>query len=179
VANLYLIDDAPLCSRCCQGMNIRYSAQYGFGRAARRAAQDKRLDALIATLETTEPLRFKPAPASWGGVAQRVYNSRKLTQTMRRRLIELRLDQLASQQARERAVDDDSLDTMKPRAETRELIDVTAIWRANSSETLSQALDKAQITILSALNSDDPQRRLNAAKLLLRTKQARDRGIST
>jgi hypothetical protein len=67
---------------------------------------------------------------------------------------------------------------MRPRAEARDLIDVTAIWRANSSETLSQALDKAQVTILSALNSDDPKRRLNAAKLLLRTKQARDRGLS-
>jgi hypothetical protein len=177
-AQLWLVEDAPRCWRCCEAMNIRRVSQYGFGRAARRANQDKRLDELIAKLETKTPLKFKPAHPSWGGRAQQVYNSRALTQVMRRRLVQLRLSQLASQQARERAHKDDELDTMQPRAEARELIDLTAIWRANSSETLAQALDKAQVTILAALNSDDPQRRLNAAKLLLRTKQARERGLS-
>ena len=62
--------------------------------------------------------------------------------------------------------------------EARQLIDLTPIWRANSTETLQQALDNAQVIILAALDSDDPQRRLNAAKLLMRTKQARDRGLA-
>ena len=40
------------------------------------------------------------------------------------------------------------------------------------------ALDKAQSTILEALQSDDPQTRLNAATLMLRSRQARERGWS-
>jgi hypothetical protein len=66
---------------------------------------------------------------------------------------------------------------MQPTAEAQALVDLSAIWQANSSETLNQALDKAQLTILAALSSDDPQQRLNAAKIMLRTKQARDRGL--
>ena len=174
---LYLIDDAPRCTKCCQAMNIRYASQYAFGREARRRAADKRLDALIAKLETTEPLRLNGAPSSWRGRAQQVYRSQRLQDAMRRRLIELRLEQLAYQQARDYADDGDTLTTMKPVEPARQLIDLTPIWRANSTETLQQALDQAQITILAALESDDPQRRLNAAKLMLRTKQARDRGL--
>jgi hypothetical protein len=174
---LYLIEDAPLCSRCCEAMGLRHRSRYGFGRAARREEQDKHLDELIAKLESSERLRLKPAPASWGGRAQKVYCSRRLTDSMRRRMITLRLNQLAYQQSTECAEDDDILDTMRPRPETRDLIDVSAIWRANTAETLSQALDKAQTTILSALNSNDPKTKLNAVKLMLNTKQARDRGL--
>ena len=94
---------------------------------------------------------------------------------MRRRMITLRLHQLASQQASERANDDDVLKTFRPLA--GQTIDFTPIWRANTPETLQQALDNAQIAILSALESNDPQQQLNAAKLLLRSKQARDRGL--
>jgi hypothetical protein len=39
----------------------------------------------------------------------------------------------------------------------------------------SLALDKAQATILEALQSNDPQTRLNAASLMLRSRQARTR----
>jgi hypothetical protein len=172
---LYLIDDAPLCCKCCAALNIKHSASYGFGRETRRRARDKLLDQLIAKLETSEPLKLKPAPASWRGKAQQVYRSRSLHEAMRRRLIELRLHQLAYQQTRDEA--DDTLQTHQPVAAARQLIDLTPIWRANSTETLQQALDTAQVIILAALDSDDPQRRLNAAKLMLRTKQARDRGL--
>ena len=174
-ATLYLIDDAPRCIRCCEAMNIKHASKYGFGRDARRKAKDRALDALIAKVETTQRLRYKPAPSSWRGKAQHVYQSQQLQEAMRRRLIELRLEQLAYQHAN--ANEGDTLTTYQPVAEAKQIIDLTPIWRANSTETLQQALDNAQVTILTALDSDDPQRRLNAAKLLMRTKQARDRGL--
>ena len=97
---------------------------------------------------------------------------------MRRRLIELRLGQLASQQASSLAKDGDTLRTYQPTAEAaKQLIDTKPIWRASSTEQLQQALDAAQVTILAALNSRGPSTRLAAAKLLLRTRQARDRGL--
>ena len=174
---LYLIDDAPRCHRCCDKLNIKHASQYGFGREARRKAKDKALDALIAKLETKEPLLFKPAPSSWRGRAQMVYRSQHLHEAMRRRLIQLRLHQLAYQDAKACADKGDILVTHQPVPEAKQLIDLTPIWRANTAETLQQALDAAQIIILAALDSDDPQQRLNAAKLMLRTKQARDRGL--
>jgi hypothetical protein len=176
-ATLYLVSDAPLCPQCCDAMNIKHASKYGFGRDARRKARDRLLDALIAKVETNESLRYKPSPAHWRGKAQHVYRSHRLQEAMRRRLIELRLEQLATQQASERAFDDDALKTYRPSADAGQLIDLTPIWRANSAETLQQALDKAQVIIIAALESDDPLQQLNAAKLLLRTKQARDRGL--
>jgi hypothetical protein len=97
---------------------------------------------------------------------------------MRRRQIELRLSQLASQQARSLAKDGDTLRTHQPRQTARQLLDIRPIWRAKSTEQLQQALDSAQATIIAALNSDDPQQRIDAAKLLLNTKQARERGFN-
>jgi hypothetical protein len=176
-ATLYLIDDAPRCVRCCAAMNVKYSSQYGFGRDERRKAADKRLDALIAKLETTQSLRLKPTPANWRGKARQVYRSHRLQEAMRRRLIELRLNQIGYQQGRDYADEGDTLTTHQPVAEAKQLIDLRPIWRANSPETLAQALDTAQVIIIAALESDDPQQRLNAAKLMLRTKQARDRGL--
>lgn len=176
-STLHLIDDAPLCARCCDALNIKHASKYGFGREARRKARDRALDALIAKVETNQSLRLKPAPSSWRGKTRQVYQSRRLQQAMRRRLIELRLEQLAYQQNRDYADDDDTLQTHQPVAEARQLIDLRPIWRANTAETLQQALDHAQCIIIAALESDDPQQRLNAAKLMLRTKQARDRGL--
>jgi hypothetical protein len=170
-STLYLIDDAPRCVKCCNAMNIRNRSEYGFGRNERRRASDKHLDEIIAKLETKERLRIKPAPAGWGGKAQIVANSQSLTVRMRRSMIVLRLNQLADQR------DKHPLKSYEPVAAARQLIDIRPIWRANNSETLAKALDKAQVIILAALNSDDPQRRLNAAKLMMRTKQARDRGL--
>ena len=78
-ATLFLIGDAPRCHKCCDAMNIKHRSKYGFGRATRRRASDKALDQLIAKVEAKQPLRFKPAPACWGGKAQIVYNSQSLT----------------------------------------------------------------------------------------------------
>jgi hypothetical protein len=174
---LYLVDDAPLCVRCCAAMAIAYRTRMGFGRSERRHARDKALDQLIAKVETQTRLRFKSAPANWGGRCQLVYRSRSLAVSMRRRLIELRLAQLASPQASSLAKYGDTLRTYQPTAEAKQLIDIKPIWRASSTEQLQQGLDAAQVTILAALNSDDPRQRITAAKLLLNTKQARERGL--
>jgi hypothetical protein len=53
-----------------------------------------------------------------------------------------------------------------------------SLWVAKSTEDLEIALDKAQSAILQALQGDDPQTRLNAATLMLRSRQARERGWS-
>jgi hypothetical protein len=174
---LYLIDDAPRCVRCCAAMGITYRTRMGFGRRERQRARDDALDRLIEKVETERPLRFKPAPASWGGKCKLVYRSRSLSASMRRRLVELRLCQLATQQASSLAKDGDTLRTHQPNEAARQLIDIRPIWRAGSTEQLQQGLDAAQVTILAALNSDDPRQRITAAKLLLNTKQARERGL--
>jgi hypothetical protein len=156
---------------------VAYRTRMDFGRSEHQRARDQALDRLIAKVETSERLRFKPAPANWGGKCQLLYGSRSLTASMRRRLIELRLNQLASQQASSLAKDGDALRTYQPTVEAKQLVDTKPIWRASSTERLQQALDAAQGSVLAALNSDDFRTRLAAAKLLLRTRQARDRGL--
>jgi hypothetical protein len=65
----------------------------------------------------------------------------------------------------------------KPRAAAIEAVpDLKSLWRARSTEDLEQALDKAQATILRALKSDDSPTRLRAASIMLRSRQARERG---
>ena len=173
---LWLIEDRPLCRRCCEGMGIVHRSKWGFGRHERLRARDQKLDELIAKLDaTTGPLRFSPAPKHWRGKARLVSNSRRLTARMRRSLIFCRLAMLASQQAAEPG-DDGVLRAYQPRTEAARIVDIKPIWRATSLEVLQQALDRAEITVLAALDSNDPQQRLNAAKLMLRTKQARERG---
>ena len=170
---LHLIDDRPLCWKCCDAMNIKHATRYGFGRATRRLARDRKLDEVIAKLEATEPLSLNPRPPSWRGSAKRINNSQRLTNSMRRRMISLRLDQLAHDHARNGV----RVTARWPAAAAKQLIDLKPIMRARTHEGLQQALDKAQAVIIAALSSDDPQQRLNAAKLMLRTKQARDRGL--
>ena len=172
---LWLVEDRPLCARCCNGLNIWHRTKWGFGRRERLKAKDMVLDELIAKLEATAPLRFSPPPKHWRGKAQLVANSRSLIGRMRRSLITCRLNQLATQQAAKQG-DDGLLRGYQPLAEAARATDITPIWRATSVEVLQQALDHAQITILAALDSNDPQERLSAAKLMLRTKQARARG---
>lgn len=174
---LYLIEDAPLCTRCCDAVNIKHASVYGFGREARRKAKDRALDAVIAKVETTVPLRLKPTPAHWRGKTKRVTNSQSLLLRMQRSMISLRLNQLADQHESQRADKRDVLKAYQPTTAARQLVDIRPIWRANTSETLAQALDTAQCAILNALNSPNLQQRLNAAKLMLRTKQARERGL--
>jgi hypothetical protein len=170
---LYLIDKAPRCSKCCEAMNIQHRSKYGFGYAARRLVKDKQLDATIAKLETQQPLRLKPAPASWGAKAARVYNTSALTLLMRKRMVELRLSQIAMQ-----TLPGEGIASHLPSAAARQLVNVKDIWRAPTTESLQRALDKAQIAILSELNSDDPERQRIAATLMLNTKQGRQRNFS-
>jgi hypothetical protein len=173
---LWLIEDRPHCRHCCAGIGIVHRTKWGFGRYERLRARDQKLDELIAKLDAaTGPLRFNPAPKHWRGRARLVSNSRRLTARMRRSLIVCRLTQLASQQAAKQG-DDGLLRAYQPLAETARAIDIKPIWRATSVEALQQALDRAEVTVLAALDSHDPQQRLNAAKLMLRTKQARERG---
>lgn len=176
-ANLYLIEDKPLCWKCCNAMNIQRRSKYGFGRATRQEVADRNLDRLIAKLETTERLRLKPTPPSWAGRAQAVYNSRRLSERRRRAMISLRLEQLANQQDRERSQGNARIKTYQPLADARSIINVQPIWRASTAERLQQALDKAQRQIIKALDSHDPEIQASAARLMLRTKQARDREI--
>jgi hypothetical protein len=168
---LYFIDARPLCPRCCTAMNIKHRSKYGFGRAERHTAKDKALDELIAKIESTTPLRLK-TPESWRGKAKRVYRSQALAVSHRRRMVALRLNQIADQM-----LPGDQLTSRKPSAAAKQLVDVKRIWRARTSETLSKALDKAQGVIIRALESDDLETRRNAAKLMLNTKQGRERGL--
>jgi hypothetical protein len=176
---LYAIDDRPLCWRCCDKLNIKHRSKWGFARHERLRAADQHLDQIIAKLETNEPLRFKPAPASWQGKARRVYRSRRLTQFMRRRMITLRLSQLASQHAQVTG----RLNLTRaftPRKDALAAIpELKQVWRARTHERLQQALDSVQCALLRALESNDPRQRLVAARLMLKTKQARERGFRT
>ena len=175
---LYSIDDKPLCWRCCDKLNVRHRGKWGMGREERLRAADQQLDRIIAKLETTEPLRLNGAPASWGGKAQLVYRSRRLTQRMRRSMITLRLSQLASQHANDGGLK--LTRAFTPRKDALAAIpELGQVWRARSTERLEQALDNAQSALLKALESNDPRQRLIAARLMLKTKQGRERGFRT
>jgi hypothetical protein len=174
-ATIYLIDDAPRCRRCCRALNIWHRSRYGFGRAERLRERDKHLDRMQAQLDTTTPLRFKPAPKHWRGKAQLVTSSRALIMRARRSMIVCRLAMLASQQAASKG-DDGLLPAYQPRADVARAIDIKPIWRARTSEQLQAALDAAQSVLFAALSSNDPQKKLAAARVFLRTKQARERG---
>ena len=174
---LYSIDDKPLCWRCCDKLNVRHRGKWGMGREERLRAADQQLDRIVAKLETGERLRLNEAPASWGGKAQFVYNSRRLTECMRRRMITLRLTQLASQQANDGGLK--LTRSFKPRAEALAAIpELGQVWRARSTERLEQALDNAQSVLLTALESHDPRAQLVAARLMLKTRAARQRGLA-
>jgi hypothetical protein len=172
---LYSIDGAPLCSRCCQRMNIHHRSRYGFGRDARLRERDKHLDRMQAQLDTQTPLRCKAAPKNRRGRAQLVSNSRNLVGRVRRSMIFCRLAMLASQQAKNSG----GLNITRaftPLAGTTQVLDIKPIWKARTSEQLQVALDTAQSVLFAALSSNDPKQRLAAARLFLRTKQARERG---
>jgi hypothetical protein len=158
-------------------MGIRHRSQYGFGRTERMRAADQSLDQLISKLETTKPLRLNGAPASWQGKAKLVYRSRRLTMRMRRNMVALRLHQLASQQANDGGLK--ITRSFKPRAEALAAIpELGQVWRASSTERLQQALDKAQSVLLKALESHDARQRLSAVRIMLKTKQGRERGFT-
>jgi hypothetical protein len=176
-AVIYLIADEPRCRRCCAAIGIVDRSAWGFGRTERLQARDQYLDALIRKLESDQPLMFKPAPPNWVGRCRRVQRGNRLIWRMRRNMVALRLNQLASQQLKASG-GLKITQAFTPRAETAKAFDLTPIWRAQTSEQLQQALDAAQETILSALLSSDPKMRLVAAKLMLRTRQGRALGFT-
>jgi hypothetical protein len=156
---LWLVDDTPRCLSCCWSLGVRYRSAYGFGRAERLRERDRYIDRV-----QDRRLRGR---------------KRRLTMTMRRSMIVCRLAQLAHQQ-KAKDGSDEPLPFMRgyqPRKAAIEAIpDLKRLWRAQTAEALEQALDKAQVAILNALQSDDIRQQLIAASLMLRTRAARQRG---
>jgi hypothetical protein len=173
---LWLINDAPRCLKCCWSLGVRYRASYGFGRTERLRERDRRVDRLQAMLEGG-PLRLKPPPPKWG--ARRLDRRIRLTSALQRARIATRLAQIAYQHQQSTKPDEPLpfLRAYKPRAAAIEAIpNLKSLWRAKSTEDLEIALDEAQSIILQALQSDDFRTRLSVAKLMLRTREARQRG---
>jgi hypothetical protein len=175
---LWLVDDAPRCRLCLERLGVRYRSAYAFGQTERLRERDHRVDRLQAMLEGG-PLRLKPVPPNWGN--RRVDRRIRLTWALLRARLVTRLAQLAYQYEQSSKPDEPLpfLRGYKPRAAAIEAIpNLKSIWRAGTTEQLQQALDDAQVAILQALESNDPQTRLRAAKLMLRTREARQRGWS-
>ena len=156
---LWLVDDAPRCLSCCWSLGVRYRSSYGFGRSERLRERDRYLEGVHA-----RRLRGR---------------KRRLTMTMRRSMIVCRLAQPAHQQ-KAKDGSDKLLPFMRgyqPRKAAIEAIpDLRRLWKAQTTEALEQALDRAQSTILDALQSDDIRTRIIAASLMLKTRAARQRG---
>jgi hypothetical protein len=175
---LWLVDDAPRCRRCLEKLGVRYRAAYGFGRTERLRERDRRVDRLQAMLEGG-PMRFKPVPPNWGD--RRLDKRNRLTAALQRARIATRLALIAYQQQQSGELHGPSplLRAYKPRADAVETIpDLKSLWGARSTEDLERALDRAQAVILQALQSSDFQTQLRAARLMLRSRQARERGWS-
>ena len=174
---LWLVDDAPRCVSCCWSFGARYRSAYGFGRSERLRERDRRVDRLQAMLEGG-PLRLKPVPPNWGD--RRLDRRNRLTWALQRARIVTRLAQIAYQHEQSNKPDElPLLHAYKPSADAIETIpNLKSLWRARTTEELEQALDNAQNAVLQALGSKDLRTRLNAAKLMLRTREARQRGWS-
>jgi hypothetical protein len=173
---LWLVDDAPRCRLCLEKLGVRNRAAYGFGRTERLRERDRRLDKLQAMLEGGR-MRFKPVPPNWGD--RRLDRCSCLTVALQRARIATRLAQIAyqHQQSSELPGPSPLLRAYKPLAAAMEAIpDLKSLWRAKSTEDIQIALDKAQSALLEALESDDPRMRMTAARLMLKTRQARERG---
>jgi hypothetical protein len=116
-------------------------------------------------------------PPNWGN--RRLDRRNRLTWALQQARIATRLAQIAYQQQQSSQPQGPSplVRAYKPLAAAIEAIpNLKSLWRAKSTEDLEIALDKAQTTLLEALQSNDPQTRLNAAILMLRSRQARERG---
>jgi hypothetical protein len=125
------------------------------------------------------PMRLKPVPPNWGN--RRLDRRDCLTWALQRARIATRLAQIAYQQQHNGEPPEPLplLRAHKPRAAAIEAIpDLKSLWRAKSTEDLAIALDKAQSALLQALESSDPRMRIIAARLMLKTRQARERGWS-
>jgi hypothetical protein len=175
---LWLVDDAPRCRLCLEKLGVRNRAAYGFGRTERLRERDRRVDRLEAMLEGG-PMRFNPVPPNWGN--RRLDRRNRLTWALQRARIAARLAQIAyqHQQSSEPHGPSPLLRAYKPLAAAIEAIpDLQSLWRAKSTEDIQIALDNAQSALLEALESDDPRMRMIAARLMLKTRQARERGWS-
>jgi hypothetical protein len=176
---LWLVDDAPRCRLCLEKLGVRNRAAYGFGRTERLRERDRRVDKLQAMLEGG-PMRFKPVPPNWGN--RRLDRRNGLTAALQRARIATRLAQIAyqhHQQSSEPHGPSPVLRAYKPLACAIEAIpDLKSLWLAKSTEDIQIALDNAQSALLEALESDDPRMRMIAARLMLKTRQARERGWS-
>jgi hypothetical protein len=173
---LWLIDDAPRCLKCCWSLGVRYRSAYAFGQTERLRERDRRVDRLQAMLEGG-PLRLNPVPANWGN--RRLDRRIRLTWALQRARIVTRLAQIAYQHEQSSKPDEPLpfLRAYKPRAAAIEAVpNLKSIWRARIIEQFQQGLDDAQDVLLRALESEDRQTRLKAAKLMLKTREARQRG---
>jgi hypothetical protein len=124
-------------------------------------------------------MRFKPVPPNWGN--RRLDRRNRLTAALQRARIATRLAQIAyqAQQSSEAHGPSQVLRAYKPLAAALEAIpNLNALWQAKSTEDIQIALDDAQSALLEALESDDPRMRMIAARLMLKTRQARERGWS-
>ena len=172
------MDDALRCRLCLEKLGVRYRSAYGFGRTERLRERDRRVDRLQAMLEGG-PMRFKPVPPNWGN--RRLDRRNRLKWALQQARIATRLAQIAYQQQQSSEPNGPLplLGAYRPRAAAIQTIpDLKSLWGARSTEDLEIALDEAQSTILEELQSNDPQTRLNAATLMLRSRQARERGWS-
>jgi hypothetical protein len=125
------------------------------------------------------PMRFKPVPPNWGN--RRLDRRNRLTWALQRARIATRLALIAYQQQQSGEPPGPSplLRAYKPLAAAIEAIpNLKSLWRAKSTEDIQIALDNAQSALLEALESDDPRMRMIAARLMLKTRQARERGWS-
>ena len=175
---LWLVDDAPRCRRCLEKLGVRYRAAYGFGRPERLRERDRRVDRLQTMLEGG-PMRFKPVPPNWGD--RRLDRRNRLTAALQRARIATRLALIAyqHQQSGEPHGPSPLLRAYKPLAAAIEAIpNLKSLWRAKTTEDIQIALDNAQSALLEALESDDQRMRMIAARLMLKTRQARERGWS-
>src|SRR3984885_14766061 len=175
---LWLVEDAPRCLSCCWSLGVRYRAAYGFGRTERLRERDRRVDRLQAMLEGA-PMRFKPVPPNWGD--RRLDRRNRLTAALQRARIATRLAQIAyqHQQSSEPPGPSPLLRAYKPLAAAIEAIpNLKSLWLAKSTEDIQIALDNAQSTLLEALERDDPRMQMIAARLMLKTRQARERSWS-
>jgi hypothetical protein len=157
-------------------LGVRYRSAYAFGRSERLRERDHRVDRLQAMLECG-PMRLKPPPPNWG--ARRLDRRNRLEWALLRARIFTRLAQFAypGQQTGEQDEKLQLLRAYKPSAAAVAAIpDLKSLWRSKTTEELECALDNAQSAILEALQSKDLRTRLRAAKLMLKTRAARERG---
>jgi hypothetical protein len=181
---LWLVEDAPHCRLCLEKLGVRYRAAYGFGRTERLRARPPRRQAAGHARRRPDALQTCAA-----GLGNRRLDRRScLIVAMQRARIATRLAQIAYQRQQSSKPPGPSplVRAYKPLAVAIEAIpDLKSLWQAKSTEDIQIALDRAQSALLEALESSDPRMealessdprmRMIAARLMLKTRQARER----